>query len=88
VRHKGDGELKRAHPYDVDVIVNITGRAWIDTRRVYAYEVMEATAQVAIVIYAENPHCTMRVLRVSPPIEACVLLDSTQNISPRVGSSG
>ena len=65
--------MQRAYPYDVDVVLSNpnTKASSIETRRVHAYNAIDAMAQAAIEVSAIAGSADAKIVRVAPPVELC-----------------
>ena len=64
----------KAYPYDVELVIanDNTKAVRMETRRVYAYNVVDAITQAVVEASALAGSGDVKPVRVAPPLEVCV----------------
>jgi hypothetical protein len=63
----------RAYCYDVDVVISNqnTTESRVETRRIHAYNAIDALTQAVVEVSATAGSADLKVTRIAPPPEAC-----------------
>jgi hypothetical protein len=63
-----------AYPYDVELKIENenTRESRLETRRVYAYNAMDAATQACMEASVDAGSANIRLIRIGPPLEDCI----------------